>query len=417
MFARAAGRSYNAIMNSDDAHGGKALARRIRQHAAGKPHRFFAVVQPGFEEVALEELRGIGVAEEFSPVEGGIEFEARLDGCYRANLCSRVLTRVLMRLDRFSATHFERLRAKTAAFPWELYLSGSAPLAFSVSCSHSRLYHTGRIEEEMRGAIGERLAHYGVELPADGGDDARARQTVYARFENDMCETSLDSSGAPLYRRGYKTHITQAPLRETIAAALLRASGIERCDTLIDPMCGSGTFSIEAAHIWSGRRPGAERAFAFELWPAFRSAAFAHLKKTLGPDASAARPVSGKSIFCADIDPSAVETASGNALRAGVEGVVVPRQADFFAAGPDVPIGEGTLVALNPPYGGRIPRKNITSFYRRIGEIIRTRYASCAYCIIVPGIEIEKALSLPRDRKIVFMNGGIRVAAVIKRAP
>ncbi len=112
-----------------------------------------------------------------------------------------------------------------------------------------------------------------------------------------------------------------------------------------------------------------------------------------------------------------METASGNALRAGVEGVVVPRQADFFAAGPDVPIGEGTLVALNPPYGGRIPRKNITSFYRRIGEIIRTRYASCAYCIIVPGIEIEKALSLPRDRKIVFMNGGIRVAAVIKRAP
>jgi len=404
-------------MDSDESRGGKALARRIRQHVAGKPHRFFAVVQPGFEEIALDELREVGVAEEFSPVEGGIEFEARLDGCYRANLCSRVATRVLMRLDRFSATHFERLRAKTAAFPWELYLSGFAPLAFSVSCSHSRLYHTGRIEEEMRGAIGERLAHCGIELPENGGDDARARQTVYARFENDVCETSLDSSGAPLYRRGYKTHITQAPLRETIAAALLGASGIERCDTLVDPMCGSGTFSIEAAHIWSGRCPGAKRAFAFELWPAFRPAAFAHLKKTLCAEASTAQSASGKSIFCADIDSSAVETARGNALRAGVEGIGVPRQADFFAAGPDVPIGERTLVAINPPYGARIARTHITSFYRRIGETIRTRYASCAYCIIVPGIETEKALSLTWDRKIVFMNGGIRVAAVIKRAP
>lgn len=404
-------------MNSDEAHGDKALARRIRQHAAGKPHRFFAVVQPGFEELALEELRGIGVAEEFSLVEGGIEFEARLDGCYRANLCSRVVTRVLMRLDRFSATHFERLRAKIAAFPWELYFSGTAPPAFSVSCSHSRLYHTGRIEAEMRGAIGERLAHYGIDLPADEGDDARARQTVYARFENDVCETSLDSSGAPLYRRGYKTHITQAPLRETIAAALLRASGVERCNTLVDPMCGSGTFSIEAAHVWSGRCPGVERAFAFELWPAFRPAAFAHLKKTLCTEASAAQRASGKSIVCADIDPAAVESASGNALRAGVEEIVIPVQADFFASAPDAPIRESTLLMLNPPYGERIPHKNITSFYRRIGETIRTRYAACAYCVIVPGIEIEKALSLPWDRKIVFMNGGIRVAAVIKRAP
>lgn len=417
LFARAALRSYNATMNSDDAHGKKALARRIRQHAAGKPHRFFAVVQPGFEELALAELCEIGASDELLPAKGGVEFKARLDGCYRANLCARVATRVLMRLDRFSATHFERLRAKTAAFPWELYLSGEAPLAFSVSCSHSRLYHTGRIEAEMCGAIGERLAKYGLGLPADDGDDARARQTVYARFENDVCETSLDSSGAPLYRRGYKTHITQAPLRETLAAALLRASGIERCDTLVDPMCGSGTFSIEAALIWSGRCPGADRAFAFELWPAFRSAAFAHLKKTLCADASGAQRSSGKCIVCADIDPSAVEIASGNARRAGVEGIVVPRQADFFAAGPIVPTGKRTLVALNPPYGVRIPRKNITSLYRRIGEIVRTRYAGCAYCVIVPGLEIEKALALPWDQKIVFVNGGIRVAAVIKRAP
>jgi putative N6-adenine-specific DNA methylase len=402
-------------MDDEKRRNAKALARRIRIHAAGKPHRFFAVVQPGFEELALDELRGLGIAGACTFVEGGVEFEARLDGCYRANLASRVITRVLMRLDRFAAVHFDRLRAKTAAFPWELYLSGEAPAAFSVSCSHSRLYHTGRIEEEVLAGIGERLASYGLALPADAGDDAAARQTIYVRFDNDLCELSLDSSGAPLYRRGYKTHVTQAPLRETIAAALLRASGIERCGTLIDPMCGSGSFSIEAALIWSGIPSGGERSFAFELWPAFRPAAFAHLKRTLSPDITEAP--AGKTIHCADIDPAAVEAAGGNARRAGMEAMVRPLRADFFTDMPNITPGAGTLLVLNPPYGERIPRRNLAAFYRRIGETVRTRYAGCAYCVIVPGIEIEKALSLPWDRKIVFMNGGIRVAAVIKQAP
>ncbi|MCU0844769.1 MAG: hypothetical protein MUC76_07575 [Spirochaetes bacterium] len=404
-------------MDMNEASGGKALARRIRQHAAGRVHRFFAVVQPGFEDLAIEELRELEIADGFSAAEGGIEFEARLDACYRVNLCSRIVTRVLMRLDRFSATHFERLRAKTTAFPWELYLSEKAPAAFSVSCGKSRLYHTGRIEEEVRAGIVERLAVYGKTLPADGVDDAAPAQTVFVRFENDLCDLSLDSSGAPLYRRGYKTHVAQAPLRETIAAALLRASGIERCDTLVDPMCGSGTFCIEAAHIWSGRCPGIARPFAFELWPAFRPAAFAHLKKTSCRETAAASTDAAKRIHCADIDPAAVEATGGNARRAGMEGVVLPRKESFFAAVPDIPPGAKTLLMLNPPYGERIPRRNLAAFYRRIGETIRARYAGCAYCVIVPGIEIEKALSLPWDRKIVFMNGGIRVAAVIKRAP
>ncbi len=404
-------------MDSSQEHGEKALARRIKRHVAGKVHRFFAVVQPGFEELAADELREFDTAAEFSVVEGGIEFEARPEACYRANLRSRILTRVLMRLDRFSAVHFERLRAKSAAFPWELYLSDAAPAAFSVSCSHSRLYHTGRIEEEVRAGIVERLALYGKTLAADGGNDAAPAQTVFVRFENDLCELSLDSSGAPLYRRGYKTHVAQAPLRETIAAALLRASGIERCDTLVDPMCGSGTFSIEAAHLWSGRAPGMTRSFAFEQWPAFRPAAFAHLKRTSCHETAAASTDAAKRIHCADIDPAAVEATCGNARRAGMEGMVLPRQESFFAAVPDIPPGSKTLLVLNPPYGERIPRPNLAAFYRRIGEAIRARYEGCAYCVIVPGIEIEKALSLPWDRKIVFMNGGIRVAAVIKQAP
>ena len=416
LFARATAGPYKATMDHSDKQGG-ALDRRIRQHVAGRPHRFFAVVQPGFEEIGRDELRGAGVAEGFSLVEGGLEFEGRLDGCYRANLCSRVLTRVLMRLDRFSAARFERLTAKTADFPWELYLNGSIPLAISVSCSRSRLYHTGRIEEEMRRAIGERLMAYGIEPPAGEGDGSAAPQTVYARFENDVCVTSLDSSGLPLYRRGYKTHITSAPLRETIAAALLHASGLERCTTLSDTMCGSGTFSMEAAHIWSGRLAGDGRAFAFERWPAFRPAAFAHLKKTLSTKYSSAGEAIERRVFCADIDPSAIKTARANMKNAGLSDAVIPVQEDFFAAAPNISLGEGTLLVLNPPYGARIPHGNIASFYRRIGATVRERYASCAYCVIVPGFEVEKALSLSWDKKIIFMNGGIRVAAIIKQAP
>lgn len=389
----------------------KAIARRVRRHVGAKRHIFFAVVQPGFEETAREEMLELGIHVS-GLCEGGVEFSGRLEECYRANLCARTPARVLMRLCRFRVRDFARLGAKAAGFPWELYVRDGAELSIKAASRHSRLYHTGRIGEEIAAGISKRLN--------DCGRTARfvspkkptpPSQQILARLEDDICELSLDASGEPLYRRGYKSRVTEAPLRETLAALLLRAARFALYDMLIDPMCGSGSFSIEAALASQGRLAGERRSFAFEGWPSFRPAAYRHLVNKLNEGAAPRELL----VHCSDRDSRAVETARANCREAGVHDLVRPMRADFLKEGVAVPAGKRALIMLNPPYGKRIGEAARTkALYRRIGRALRQGYSGCGWCVIVPGLELEKALAIPYDRKILFMNGGIRVAALIK---
>ncbi len=389
----------------------KAIARRVRRHVGAKRHVFFAVMQPGFEETGREELLELGI-----PVsglcEGGVEFTGRLEECYRANLCARTPSRVLMRLCRFRARDFGKLGTKAAGFPWELYVNVGTELSIKAASRHSRLYHTGRIGEEISAGISKRLSDCGLSarFVSRKKPDAPSQQ-ILARLEDDVCELSLDASGEPLYRRGYKSRVTEAPLRETLAASLLRAARFARYDMLIDPMCGSGSFSIEAALASQGRLAGERRSFAFEGWPSFRPAAYRHLLTRLQEDAAPRELL----VHCSDRDGRAVETARANCREAGVHDLVRPIRADFFKEGVPVPAGKRALIMLNPPYGKRIGEAaKAKGLYRRIGRALREGYSGCGWCVIVPGLELEKALALPYNRKILFMNGGIRVAALIK---
>ena len=377
----------------------KALARRVRQHVNGKEHDFFAIVQPGFEETARGELAEIGIERFRGTVVGGIGFTSRLEGGYRVNLASRTISRLLLRLTEFRADGFDRLARKTAAFPWELFLPDGAAVAFRVDSGRSRLYHEGRIEEESRKAITLRLDDHRRTVEFAGGG-----QTVFVRLDANRCQLSLDTSGGLLYRRGRKPFASEASLRETLAAAILREAGWPRdYDVLVDPMCGAGTFSREAMEMAAGGLPNADREFAFLTWPAFRPAAFEHLKREL-----AAKTVHvPRRILTSDLDPAAAETARKNL---GDHPVSVR---DFLDGAPP-PAGGRRLYVLNPPYGKRLRGADPRKLYRKIGEAIR-RDPGAGYAIIVPELELERALSLKRDRKILFMNGGIRVAAIIQR--
>jgi len=375
----------------------KSLARRVRQHVNGKEHEFFAIVPPGFESTAKEELAEIGIERFGDTVAGGVEFTSRLDGGYRVNLASRTISRLLMRLTEFRADGFDRMAKKALAFPWELHLEGGARVAFRVESARSRLYHEGRIEEEFRKAIPMRLADYGRQVEfADGG------QTVFVRMDENRCRVSLDTSGGLLYRRGRKPFASEASLRETLAALILREAGWPRdYDVLVDPMCGAGTFTLEAMEMAAGRLPNAEREFAFLAWPAFRPAAFAHLKKELAATATA----DARRILTSDVDPAAVATARKNL---GDHPVAVR---DFLDSAP--PTDEARrLYVLNPPWGRRLRGADPRKLYRRIGEVIRSD-PRAGYAIIVPELDLEKVLSLRHDRKILFRNGGIRVAVMI----
>jgi putative N6-adenine-specific DNA methylase len=392
----------------------KALARRIKDHVIGRGHEFFAVVHPGFEETARCELAGLGIAAGAAGT-GGVAFAGRLEDAWRANLGAGTVSRILMRLARFKATGFAEFRDRLAAVPWELHLGDGAAVNFTVSAARSRLWHEGRLEREAAQAVAQRLAGFG--RSARVGKDVGAGQHVFIRMEENRCQVSLDSSGELLYRRGRGKFTEGAPLRETLACAILRAAGIERYRTLVDPFCGSGTFALEAGAIALGRPAGSERGFAFQSWPSFRPARFAHVRDELARTMREKAPPGPQRIFCSDLDEKAASTARRNVADAGLAGTVEVDQADFFRLHPPAAPPATVLLAMNPPYGARqLPDADIAALFRRIGEKVRRDYAGCGYAIVVPGLENEKALGLPHDRKIPFRNGGISVALLIKNS-
>jgi putative N6-adenine-specific DNA methylase len=397
----------------------KALARRVKDHVVGRRHEFFAIVHPGFEATACLELAGLGIATPKIQGSGGVEFSGKLDDAWRVNLGSGTASRVLMRLCEFKATGFSEFRAKLADFPWELHFADGARVAFSMHAGRSRLWHEGKLEEEAARAIKERLAVHGRRVSfAEGTEGEPAgRQTVFVRMDENRCQASLDTSGELLYRRGRGKFVEQAPLRETLACSVLRAAALERYRVVLDPFCGSGTFALEAGAIYSGRPVNLDRSFAFQEWPSFKPARFQFVKAGLEREFKEKAPAGAHKIYCSDIDPKAVATAGRNVERSGLAPRVEIDQADFFRLHPPAGDPADVLLVMNPPYGARQEHgSDIASFYRQIGDKVRRDYAGCGYAIIVPGLELEKALGLPHEQKILFHNGGIGVALLIKHS-
>ena len=396
----------------------RGLQRRIKQHVNAQAHRFYAVVQPGFEKTAQDELATMGIRKSHVDV-GGIEFDGKLNDCYRINICSRTISRIIMRLKSFKSVHFQKFRERVQEFPWELYL-GENPVGLNISSHHSRLYHTGRLESEIMDGIRKRMESHGIEVSFYSGADTFSNaQVVFARLENDICQMSLDTSGALLYKRGYAENyrklVLAAPIRETLASLILLESRLPDYDMVIDPMCGSGTFSIEAGMIFSSRFPGMEREFAFERWPAFRRAAYNHLLKKLSEESGTKSVIREKKIICSDIKREAVAAARENIESSGLSDHIEIRNMDFLRETIPLPANRRALLVLNPPYGARL-KNSVELMYRNIGRKIRDDYSDCGYAILVPGLEIEKILSLTYNRKVLFMNGGIRVALLIRDA-
>jgi putative N6-adenine-specific DNA methylase len=397
----------------------KAVARRIKDHVVGSRHAFFAVLHPGFEEIARQELLGLGIASPRLQGTGGIEFEAKLDDAWRVNLGAGTVSRLLLRLFDFKATGFAEFRARMESFPWELHVGNKACLRFAVSAASSRLWHEGKLEEEAARAVGDRLAAYGrhVDFHEAKESDAAPCQLIFIRFAENRCQVSLDSSGELLYRRGYGKFTEEAPLRETLASCVLRSASVERYQVVIDPFCGSGTFALEAGAILSGHPVNLGRDFAFMKWPSFRPARFQHVKEELEQEFKARAPAGERKILCSDIEAKAVATTRHNLEVAGLASLAGVDQADFFHLQAPACDPADMLLVMNPPYGARLGKgTDISSLYRRIGDKVRRDFTGCSFAIIVPGPEIEKALSLPHEKKVLFRNGGIGVALLIHHA-
>lgn len=339
--------------------------------------RCFAVASPGTEALVAAELRALPGAAQVRDVTeqpGGVEWSGDLATLYRANLHLRVASRILLRLGTVRATRFDELRRALAALPWRRFapLDRTVPLLVTASAQRCRLIHTGALAERAALAIGDA----GLEVSPIRAEQAEALlpETVVLRVllrgEADRFEVSVDTSGALLHLRGYRQDVTPAPLRETLAAALLLQAGFRGDEPLCDPMCGSGTLLLEAALLAKRRAPGlaSGRAFALQHWPGFDPG----LWRRLVDEARALeRPLPRGLIFGADRDPQAVQAALANARRAGLQDQVPIEVADVLRS--RLPEGPPGLVLCNPPYGRRLGGPELSRLYRGLGRFARSR--------------------------------------------
>src|ERR1700686_2145053 len=233
----------------------------------------FASCAPGFAPLLAAEVLALGFTA--TAVAGGVALRGDLGTAALLNLWLRTATRVLARLGEVRATSFAGLVHEASKLPFETALSPGVPVALRVSCRKSRLYHSEAVAERLHVALQERLgrpvarvepAAEAEEGPAQGRPAPEA-PLLFPRFQDDVCTVSADTSGALLHQRGYRTRPSRAPLRETLAAALLLAAGYTGEDPFVDPLCGSGTIAIEAALIARRRAPGPPRALALAHWP------------------------------------------------------------------------------------------------------------------------------------------------------
>jgi putative N6-adenine-specific DNA methylase len=382
--------------------------------------RLFAVCAPGLEPFAIQELDQLGLLGSDSsshpemlltgskpPYEfGGIAFQGSLHDLYRANLYLRTASRVLVRLGEFYASAFPELRRKASRLPWENYLIPERPVAFRVTCHTSRLYHESAVAERLVGAIADRLGNLPPVQKYNEEAGADPPQLMVVRLMDNLCTISVDSSGALLHKRGYRLATTKAPLRETLASALVMASGWDIHSPLLDPFCGSGTIPIEAALLAKRVPPGYARRFAFMDWPHFDST---YWNKLLA-DAGKAILSDVPTMIASDRDTGAIQAAQANATRAGVaDGIEFSRKTVSDIDPPSIP----GWVITNPPYGVRLKKTNdLRNLYAQFGNVLRARCVGWHVTLLCGSIQLIQNTGLEFDKGLSMMNGGLRVRVV-----
>ncbi|RUP08656.1 class I SAM-dependent RNA methyltransferase [Hyphomicrobium sp.] len=338
----------------------------------------FLATSPGFEPVLCKEAEEHGFRQPKIST-GGVTVKGGWPEVWRANLELRGAGRVLARIGEFRAMHLAQLDKRARRLVWGEVLRSDVPFRVQASCKGSRIYHSGAAAQRIEKAIREEL---GAPLSAD------AEVIIKARIDDDLCTIAVDTSGESLHKRGHKEAVNKAPMRETLASLFLRQCGYVGTEPVVDPMCGSGTFIIEAAEIAAGLKPGRSRRFAFEQLATFDEAAWKSLKAT------ADRPKTELRFFGSDLDPGAIRMSRANAERAGVSEMTEFNQLAITEL--TAPSGPPGLVIVNPPYGDRIgDRDNLQPLYRSLGQTLQSRFGGWKVGLITSEASLAKATGLP----------------------
>jgi putative N6-adenine-specific DNA methylase len=366
--------------------------------------RYFATTTPGFESLLAGEIAGFGT-KKLDELDGGVEFDATNKSFYRACYESRLANRIMIRVDEFRSRDFPELYNKTRRYQWERLLGDSNRVFVKGVAHQTRLIHTGRIQN----SVGEGIeAHFAEDLgvdPPEIVDESDGAQYVLARIVDDRCQLSLDASGELMHRRGWREATVEAPIRETIAAAVLREMDWTGQQPLLDPMCGSGTFVIQAARIAAGRPPGEYRDFAFHRWQNFRPELW---QEVVDEAAERIEAPEGPIAFGADIHEQAVKAARSNSVTGAVEGLVELDQSAVADLEP--PVDSNGLVVCNPPYGRRLEESTPgREAWRELLDVFARRFDGWTLAVLLPGEITPGHDALTFEKRLRFRNGGILV--------
>jgi putative N6-adenine-specific DNA methylase len=370
----------------------------------------FAVTAPGIEGICARELEQLGVRPTVE--EGGVTWSGDSGLLAAANLWLRTASRVLVRVAEFRAKTFFELERSARKIDWERFVVPGGGVRFRVTCRKSKLYHSGAVAQRFAEAVVPRTGATvaGDAQSEDDEDSTPAGQLFVVRFLHDVCTVSADSSGELLHRRGYRQALAKAPLRETLAAAMLLGAGWTGEMPLTDPMCGSGTVPIEAARLARRMAPGRDRRFAFLGWPETNLGAW---KARLDRAREGELPRSPVSITGADRDRGAIDAAAANAERAGVREDLDLRVQPISALAADDSRG---LIISNPPYGARVgERDRLRNLYAQLGNVVRQKRPGSALALLLSDRRLEAQVGLPFRDVFETRNGGIAVRFVMAR--
>lgn len=360
---------------------------------------FFATCPRGLEAVLAAELGELG-AQDIEALDGGARFSGELAACYAANLESRVASRVLWQVAHGAYGAERDIYDAVRAAPWSTWFSVDQSMRVDVSAIRAPVKSLNFITLLVKDAVCDAFREVAGQRPNVDTHAPDARIHVFLSATH--FTVYLDTSGEPLFKRGYRKAAGEAPLRENLAAGILRLAGWAPGTPLLDPMCGSGTFLCEAAMMALGRAPGLERAFGFEKLANFDASAWERLKRGARERVRAAATLE---IYGSDRYGDTLKFARANLAELGAEEAVTLKQADVLEMPPPAASG---IIVMNPPYGVRLQdQQGLAEFYPRLGDALKKKYAGWTAYVFTADLRLARLIGLSPSRRTPLYNGAL----------
>jgi putative N6-adenine-specific DNA methylase len=367
--------------------------------SSSPPERFFAPCPRGLEALLARELESFG-ATRVEPTAGGAGFGGSLETCYRANLWSRLASRILWRVAEFEYRSEDDVYAAARAVDWFSLFDVNRTLRVNVTAQKSPLKSLEFVTLRVKDAVCDRFRDDVGRRPSVERVDPDVR--VHAFLEEARGALYLDTSGEPLFKRGWRAGVVEAPLRENLAAGIVMLTGWQFDEPLLDPMCGGATLLVEAAAMARGRAPGLKRSFGFQKLDTFNATLWKALREEAAQPAAKAPRLR---LFGSDADARALNAARRNLAAAGVERWVTLEASDLLERA--APASAGVMVA-NPPYGERIGEaEELARFYPKLGDALKRNFAGWNCFFFTADRKLEKLIRLRAARPTPLYNGAL----------